>query len=85
MKLISELPKTPRILVMSITVKLSGLLSENTIVISQDVADALEEAMLVTKSKPVVSAPVEPETDFGKHLKKVSAVVETRPNGNRIF
>lgn len=45
MKLMKDIPETPRILTMEIKLIPSSVLSGNTIILSKDVADALEEAL----------------------------------------
>ena len=44
LKVIGNLPKIPRILVMDLQLKEASILPDNTIIISTDIAEALEDA-----------------------------------------
>jgi len=50
-KLMKDIPKTPRILTMPIQLKEATVLRDNTILISSDIAEALEEAIKDKKSE----------------------------------
>ena len=44
-KIMEDIPKTPRILTMPIQMKKLNILPDNTILISNDIAEAIEEAL----------------------------------------
>ena len=45
LKIMEDIPKTPRILTMPIQMKKLNILPDNTILISNDIAEAIEEAL----------------------------------------
>ena len=52
-KIMKDIPKMPRILTMPIQLKELGVLRDNTILISSDIAEALEEAINDKKSEVI--------------------------------